>query len=360
MSSSIESAKTIFINDEGELRCAWRIFVFVICFVVAVAVIGGFLRLIETLIPSLPLTSEPSDPPESISAGELIHLVSSRVANLIAVVVATVVCARLLERRSFGSVGFKFHPGWWRDFSLGCVVGGAAIALAVGIARLGGAVSFESGMDLDAPMAERSMLLAAAVAVVFFLVAAAFEELLFRGFAFQAVVHNAGPVVALALSSAIFGVAHLGNPSATTFSTINTMLAGVWLGLAYLATWSLWLATALHFSWNFVMACVFGLPVSGWVALDRLALLHAKSGNPDWLSGGSYGPEGGLAATIVLIFMTLLIWRTGLFRASDEMRKATAHGRPPGPEMLSITTVNEAPDQVNSTANKDFRAGRLE
>lgn len=346
MSPSIEFVKLVFINEEAELRCGWRIFVFVVCFVVAVAVIGGLLHTIEILPASLPLTGEPSDTREYLSDRKLIYLVSSRAANLIAVAVATVVCARLLERRSFGSVGFKFHPGWSRDFLLGCVVGGTALALAVGIAKLGGAVSLESGTDLGSPTAERSMLLAAVVAALFFLVAGAFEELLFRGFAFQALVHNVGPVVALTLSSALFGVAHLGNPSATTFSTINTMLAGVWLAVAYLATRSLWLATALHFSWNFVMV-VFGLPVSGEVALERLALFRLKSGSPEWLSGGSYGPEGGVAATIALVLATLLIWRTRLFRTSDEMRAAIAHGRPPGPDRLSVTPAGEAPDHAD-------------
>ncbi|MFY9609123.1 MAG: CPBP family intramembrane glutamic endopeptidase [Blastocatellia bacterium] len=349
MNPSIEFAKRVFINEEAELRCGWRIFVFVVCCIVCVVVIGGVLGGIEMLIPSLRLTGEPSDPQEHLSVREVIYLISARAANLIAVVVATVVCARLLERRSFGSVGFKIHPGWSRDFLLGSVIGGSAIALAVGIARLGGAVSIESQAHAGAPIAQRSILLAAAAAALLFLLAAAFEELLFRGFAFQALVHNVGPFVALALSSTLFGAAHLGNPSATTFSTINTMLAGLWLGLAYLATRSLWLATALHFSWNFVMVFVFGLPVSGWVALDRLALLYAKSGSPDWLSGGSYGPEGGLAATIALILATLLIWKAGLFRSSDEMRAAIAHGRSPDSETLSITSVTEALRQVNRT-----------
>jgi membrane protease YdiL (CAAX protease family) len=349
VSASCESAKKIFINEEGELRCGWRIAAFVICFILAAIITAGIFDTMTLLIPSLrPLTVEPSDSREYLSGRELIYLISSRAANLVAVVVATVVCARLLERRSFGSVGFKLHQGWWRDFLLGCAIGGSAIALAVGIERLGGAVTFEPATHLGAPIAERSMLLAAAVAALFLLVAAAFEELLFRGFAFQALVHNVGSLAALALSSMFFGAAHIANPSATALSTINTMLAGVWLGAAYLATRSLWLATALHFSWNFVMAFAFGLPVSGWVTLDRLALVYAKSGNPEWLSGGSYGPEGGIAATIVLLFATLLIWKSGMFHPSDEMRAAIAHGRP-GREMLRVTPATEARDQTNGS-----------
>jgi len=348
VTAPLELTKKVFINDEAELRCGWRIAVFVVCVVLASFITAGVLATINQLIPSLTLTVEPSDPRELLSNRELIYLIISRAAALIAVVAATAVCAPLLEHRSFGSVGFKVHRGWWRDFLMGCAVGGLAIALAVGIAKLGGAVTFEAATHAGAPIAERSMLLAAAAAVLFFLVAAAFEELLFRGFAFQALLHNIGPVAALALTSVPFGVAHLTNPSATVFSTINTVLAGVWLGVAYLATRSLWLATALHFSWNFVMAFFFGLPVSGLVTVDRLALVYGKSGSPEWLSGGSYGPEGGLAATIVLAAATIFIYRSRLFRRSDEMRALVAHGRP-GPETYRVTPATEAREQANKT-----------
>ena len=305
-----------------------------------------------------------------------------------AVVAATAVCAPLLEHRSFASVGFKLHRGWWRDFLLGCATGGAAIALSVGIIKLGGAVAFERASHAEAPMRRpdiqaahlthllswadherklavranadtpedarrarafgaqgiglcrtehmffgeerlpimRSMILAGAVAALFFLVAAAFEELLFRGFVFQALEHNIGPITALALTSVPFGIAHLGNPSATVFSTINTVLAGLWLGAAYLATRSLWLTTGLHFSWNFVMAICFGLPVSGLVTVDRLAMVNGRSGSPEWLSGGSYGPEGGFAATMVLMVATAWIWRSRIFLPSDEMLDSLKHG----------------------------------
>ncbi|HWN99739.1 MAG TPA: CPBP family intramembrane glutamic endopeptidase [Blastocatellia bacterium] len=352
MSASFGSAKRVFINQKAELRCGWRIALFVICLILASMIVAGVLATINLLIPSLPLTVEPSDPQEYLSGRELTYLITSRAANLVATVVATAVCALLLEHRSFGSVGFKLHRGWLRDCLLGCVIGGASIALAVGMIKLGGAVAFEPATHLGAPIAQRSMFLAAAVAALLFLVAAAFEELLFRGFAFQALLHNIGPVAAVALTSVPFGIAHLANPSATAFSTINTILAGVWLGAAYLATRSLWLATALHFSWNFVMAFCFGLPVSGLVTVDRMALVYGRSGSPEWLSGGSYGPEGGVAATAVLIAVTLLIWRSRVFRPSDEMQLATAHGQS-NHEPLRVTPSTEAQELINRTGENE-------
>jgi hypothetical protein len=161
MSPSIESAKGIFINQESELRCGWRIFLFVVAFTVVTALIGVTLSTLEVLIPSLRHAGEPSEPQGYLSDRTLICLVLlSRGPHF--VVAATVVCARLLERRSFGSVGFKFIRAG-RDTLLGCVIGGAAIALAVGIASLGGAVSIEPETQLGAPVTERSVLLAAAL-----------------------------------------------------------------------------------------------------------------------------------------------------------------------------------------------------
>jgi hypothetical protein len=175
----------------------------------------------------------------------------------------------------------------------------------------------------------------------FFLLSGAFEELLFRGFAFQALVHNIGAVPAILITSTLFGLAHLSNYNASAFSTINTILSGVWLGVAYLMTRSLWLATALHYSWNFVMAFVFGLPVSGTSTLSQLAWLRGSSQSPEWLSGGEYGPEGGAAATLVLILSTLVIWKSGLFKPSEEMLAAIQHGKP-DPRLISISPDKQA------------------
>src|SRR6185369_14096246 len=171
----------------------------------------------------------------------------------------------------------------------------------------------------------------------FFLAAGAFEELLFRGFAFQALTHNLGGAAAIGITAVFFGAAHIGNDNASVFSTINTILAGVWLGLAYLITRSLWLATALHYSWNFAMAFVFGLPVSGFTTFDGVSWLQGHSGSPLWVSGGSYGPEAGMCSTVALLVSTMVIWRSGFFKASPEMLAAIKHGKRE-PSYVSITS----------------------
>jgi membrane protease YdiL (CAAX protease family) len=243
------------------------------------------------------------------------------IINVSCVLGTSALCARLLERRGLGSVGYKFHPGWWRDFGLGLILGAVTLAVSVGVIFLAGAASFRTHTTDVAILAPGF-----AALFILLLLAAAYEELLIRGFAFQALAHNVGPAVALAVTSVGFGLLHLGNQGATVFSTVNTTLAGVWLGTAYWMTRSLWLATALHVSWNFAMALIFGLNISGITDFVPFAWLVGQPGSPTWLSGGNYGPEGGAAATLGLLLSTLLIWKSGLWTASAEMLAALRHG----------------------------------
>lgn len=342
MSDPHDVARYIFINDENEMRSSWRVLAFLLCFIIVASLLTGLTNAFATLFPSLDfLLVEPSGP-EYLSRHELIYLGVSNVRNLGAAVIASVVCARALERRRLGSVGFRLHRGWLRDFGLGSLMGAASIAIAVGIAASAGAVTFDVQTRDWAPLVRGFI-----IAFLFFVIAGATEELIFRGFPFQALVHNLGGARAVAITSLLFGLAHLSNKDASALSTINTILAGIWLGLAYLMTRSLWLATALHWSWNFAMVFIFGLPVSGFTTLGQLAWLRPRIGGPMWISGGSYGPEAGVAATVALILSTLAIWRSGLFTASEEMLVATKHGNRE-PAFVSIISENQQPLEAPS------------
>ena len=115
------------------------------------------------------------------------------------------------------------------------------------------------------------------------------------------------------LTSVPFGLAHLDNPNvipAVTFT--NTAIAGVWLAVAYLRTRSLWLPLGVHWAWNWALGWFFGLPISG-LNLVSHPLLKAEDG-PRWLTGGSYGIEGGVACTIALIVSRSFYGALPLFR----------------------------------------------
>jgi len=349
MSDTPGVARRIFMNDESELRCGWRVLAFVFLFVVAEILLAGFIKVAGILFPALSFISDQRISGEGLNARGVLVLYVNTARDLSATLIASIVCAHGLEHRSLASVGYKLHGGWFKDFSLGSLIGGCSLAIAVGVAAVAGAVTFSV-------RAEHLGMLGLGLLITFgfFLAAGAFEELLFRGFAFQALTHNLGGAAAIGITAVFFGAAHIGNENASVFSTINTILAGVWLGFAYLITRSLWLATALHYSWNFAMVFVFGLPVSGFTAFSGVSWLQGHPGSPLWVSGGSYGPEAGMCATFALLVSTMVIWRSGLFNASAEMLAAIKHSKRE-PSYVSITSDGAEPSMIEQVPDRDGR-----
>ena len=129
------------------------------------------------------------------------------------------------------------------------------------------------------------------------LVPAFMEELLFRGILFRWLEAFGGSWFALALTSALFGFAHLFNPNATILSSVAIALeAGVLLGGAYMLTRNLWMAIGLHAAWNFTQGWIFDVPVSG---TDQHGMVEAQLSGPELLSGGAFGLEASLIAMVL-------------------------------------------------------------
>jgi uncharacterized protein len=194
----------------------------------------------------------------------------------------------LFEGKSLGeAVGLSL--GRASGFLWGFLLGAALLSLTVGALALVG----DYRVDGFGPGAT---VRAFASATLLFFVAAVFEEVLARGILFRLLEQGLGTWVALVLSAAAFGLGHRGNPGATALSTVALALeAGVLLGAAYVATRSLWLPIGLHTAWNVFEGPVYGAAVSG-NALP--SVLSARFVGAEWLTGGAFGPEAGLAALL--------------------------------------------------------------
>lgn len=126
---------------------------------------------------------------------------------------------------------------------------------------------------------------------------AIFEEVLVRGIIFRILQESLGSIGALAISALLFGLLHIGNPGATLVVSLGLALqAGVLLGAAYMYAGNLWFPIAIHFAWNFAQSAIFGAAVSGGTIAHTLVTSEIK-GNM-LITGGDFGPEGSLQATI--------------------------------------------------------------
>lgn len=143
--------------------------------------------------------------------------------------------------------------------------------------------------------------------VLFFLVAV-FEETACRGFLLGRMM-DAGmnKFVALVLSSVVFSAMHLGNPNFAAVPFVNLLLAGILLGSAYIYTRNLWFAIALHWFWNWLQGPVLGFEVSGNDFGETLLTLETTDNV--LLNGGSFGFEGSLICTVLMLVGVFLIIR---------------------------------------------------
>lgn len=213
------------------------------------------------------------------------------------------ICTRFVERLPFSSLGCTPEGPWLRDLALGLVIGGATFCVAALIGVSTGSLSFT--MNADASM--RPLLASMGASFVVLASAAAFEEAFFRGYPFQTLTRANLSWLAIALTSAFFGAAHMMNPNASAIGIINTMLAGVWFGVAYLKTRTLWFPFGLHLAWNWVQGNIFGIEISGLTSLWAVPLMKKAESGPAWLSGGSYGVEGGIVCTVALAISIVAI-----------------------------------------------------
>jgi membrane protease YdiL (CAAX protease family) len=136
--------------------------------------------------------------------------------------------------------------------------------------------------------------------------AALWEELVFRGYPFAVLRRAIGWKGALMGTSVVFGLAHMQNGGANLQNIVIVITAGFFLGMILLATRSLYAAWAAHFAWNWVMACAFHVNVSG-NPFERPDYQMVPLG-PAWLTGGGWGPEGGIGAAIGLFAVVFYVY----------------------------------------------------
>lgn len=143
-------------------------------------------------------------------------------------------------------------------------------------------------------------------ALMFFLLVAVTEEVMLRGFVLGRMLSEGmNRFVALLLSSALFSAMHLFNPNFAFLPFVNILLAGCLLGASFLYTRNLCFPIVLHWFWNWLQGPVLGYEVSGTDCGQTLLTLRLK-GN-DLLTGGSFGFEGSLLCTVLLVVGTLAI-----------------------------------------------------
>lgn len=228
------------------------------------------------------------------------EMVALTVPRLVAAAVSGAIAMAIFESRKLSDLGLHWNGNAGRNFLLGTAVAAIGAALLVFPAMLFGLAHFQPAPDAGATL--RGGLFT--VALLF--CGAAGEEIAFRGFPLQIMMRGYGSWASIVGIGVLFGLMHRFNPGSTALSTVNTAGFGILFGVALLRSHDLWLPIGLHFGWNATLPFL-GVSLSGFTIKVTEYQLVWKAGVL-W-SGGSYGPEASLAATLVLLALALAVWK---------------------------------------------------
>ena len=209
---------------------------------------------------------------------------------------------RFVENRPLASMGLslaRFVPRFVRGYALGL---GFLASVVLIIFALGGYDLAAIAPVFSTPAALGTI----GLFLIAFIIQGSTEEIFMRGWVLSAMAARFGLVIAIIVNASVFGALHLGNEGLDHINWIamaNIVLVGIFLSLYAVREGALIGVCAWHGAWNWLLGLGFGLDVSG-MTIDTPALIadfDNKADAASWLTGGTFGPEGSLVVTGILL-----------------------------------------------------------
>lgn len=266
--------KKILINRNGQLRSGWKIIVVTVLAVLFVNIPAALFS-------------------ESVNTEILLVMQS------FGFILAILLVLKYIDRKSFRDIGLTGISEHWGELAFGLAAGSVSMtAVFLGMLWTGKAHIISISTE--------SICLGLYGLATFTLVAAG-EELMFRGYYINALQQAVNKELAVFLSSVLFALAHMGNQGATLLAGVNIFLVGSLFAYMYFRTGSLWMPIGYHITWNYFQGNVYGLTVSGHEVHSVLTTGVEES----IISGGAFGPEGGILSTVVMVlgFLAVRLYR---------------------------------------------------
>lgn len=308
----------IFWNFEDKrLRAFWRILSHGIMMMILMITFGAVIGIAVVVMFMVSQPETIASNPTMI--GELVNdwlrnslagRILDPLVQLTAIMSVLFIAGLILDRRKFSDFGFHFNMKWLMDWLFGLALGAVLMGFIFVVELAAGWVTITDTFKASSG----DFWIAIIFPLVLFFCVGIYEEALSRAYHLRNIAEGLnfkfiGPRWALLigyfLSSSVFGFLHLGNPNSTAISTINLIVAGLFLGLGFVLTGELGIPIGLHMSWNFFQGNVFGFPVSGTQA--GATFIAIQQGGPDIWTGGAFGPEAGLIGLAAIALGSLLI-----------------------------------------------------
>jgi len=201
---------------------------------------------------------------------------------------------KFIDKRSIMSLGLNFKP-FRHDLLVGLLFGAAFILIGFSILQFCGYVNI---IEIQFPAINLFNYL------ILFTIVSLNEEIMVRGYMLNNCMASMNKYTALIFTSLCFMIMHIVNANISILGMINLFLAGLVLGIYYIHKSNLWFSIGLHLTWNFFQGPVFGFEVSGF---NTKSIITQEVQGSSIITGGQFGFEGSIIATILLLLMILLV-----------------------------------------------------
>lgn len=271
----------MFKNTSNQWRAGWEILLVVATIFIMTMIVSFTLSL---RIDSVPL----------FKSGEWVRIFKSNGLYILITVCFTV---RVVHRRPLSSIGLARIDA--RQLFTG-FLSGAFLLTAVVLFLWGLNHVFFQGEWLK----PRFQYIDVISLVITAFMAGICEEILFRGYIQHLLSNRLSVPWAIFITSVTFSLAHMANPEYTWISAINIGFIACILSFMTLRTGNLYFAIGFHMAWNLFQGYVFGISVSGEMSQGIYPVILSGG---SMLTGGGFGLEGSLLATLILGLVCVVI-----------------------------------------------------
>lgn len=295
--------KRIFINKNNELRSGWKI-----ATVLSSSILGTIiLSCIAILVYIIILNVSGNLSIETLnSLGTKVSDVNAPLGLIIAsiqcicVIFFVVLFWKLLDKKGVAELGIINLKTGYKDLINGLLFGAVSLTLVFFILYISGSIK------LIKPLSSPNFSISLLTGLILFAFVGINEEMLIRGYCFAVLKQTNIKWIPIILSSIIFSLMHSLNHGISLLSYFNLFLFALLALYMVIKPKNLWLSIGYHITWNYFEGNIFGFLVSGE---STNGIYAVKNSADNIINGGSFGPEGGLAVTLILLLGFIYMWK---------------------------------------------------
>lgn len=283
----------IFKNRYGELRSGWKIVLTIILMFALMNVLSILIGIILGIIATNGILMEVSD----IESSSLYFSVSIILQN-IALILSSIIMWKSLDKKEAKLMGIINIKEGYKELGIGLFLGGMTITIVGIVLLLLGEVRLVNSLSKPNISYELVIGLIAFIAVGFG------EEIFGRAYCMSVLKQTRNKYIVLGISAVVFAAMHLGNNGINFLALINLFLVGILFGYMFMKSGNVWMPIGFHITWNYFQGYILGFQVSG---NEVNGIYQLENSVNSYINGGTFGPEGGIIVTLILIITFFIV-----------------------------------------------------